>query len=229
MYGAFGGYLLSRSKWMGLVGLALLYPWLQFTVELTSIRVQEPFVLYRSYLWFPGMMLLFPLMLEKFPKRRTLFVLGFIVLLLVPLAWNRLWIFADNYRLWNDAAKLLYSEHEIGADRVFYNRGNAELENHDWDGAVNDFQRAVTLSPRLAQIHYGLGVAYENAKRYQDAVSQFDMAINIKPDDSSFFYAKGLTLKRLHQDDLAMRQMEKSCELNNTVACAIVGVSKIKN
>ena len=33
-----------------------------------------------------------------------MFGLGLIVLLLVPLAVNRLWVFADSYRLWNDAA-----------------------------------------------------------------------------------------------------------------------------
>ncbi len=223
-YGALGIWLLFRSRWMGLAGLALLYPWLQFMVEFSSVRVQEPFVLYRSYLWMPGMMLFFPLLLAKLPGRRKLLGLGFVALLLVPLAWNRLWVFADNYRLWNEAALLLRSERETGADRIYYNRGSAELAAQKWEDASADFQRAVTLSPKLAPIHYALGVAYINMKRNQDALAQFDAAIALKPDDANAYYAKGLSLKRLHQDDLAMRQMEKSCELKNMMACMIVQI-----
>ena len=47
--------LLLRGGIKGLFGLALLYPWLQ-PVKFPSIRVQEPFVLYRGYLSMPGMM-----------------------------------------------------------------------------------------------------------------------------------------------------------------------------
>ena len=224
-YGALGGWLLLRPRWMGLVGLALLYSWLQFLVEFSSIRVQEPFVLYRSYLWLPGMMLFFPLLLAKLPGRRTLLGLGLLVLLLVPLAWNRLWVFADNYRLWNDAALLLRSDQEPGADRIFYNRGNAELVAQNWEGAIADFQRAVALSPQLAPVRYALGLAYFNSGRYQDALAQFDAAIIIQSDDAKFYYAKGMSLKRLHEDDLAMRQIGKSCELKNMMACLIVQIN----
>lgn len=227
-YGVLGGWLLLRRGWMGLTGLALLYPWLQFMVEFTAIRVQEPFVLYRSYLWMPGMMLFIPLLLAKLPSRKTLLGLGLLALLLAPLAWNRLWVFADEYRLWNDAALLLHGERGMGADRIFYNRGNAELAAKKWAEAIADFQRAITLSPQLAPIHYALGVAYINTKRDQEALTQFDAALALQPDNASYYFAKAITLKRLHQDDLAMRQMEKSCELKNTTACAIVQMSSVK-
>ena len=125
-YGALGGWLLLRPRWAGLAGLALLYPWLQFMLEFSSIRVQEPFVLYRSYLWMPGLMLFIPLLLAKWPNKKTFLALGLTALLLAPLAVNRLWVFADNYRLWNDAALLLPNDRVAGADRIFFNRGQAE-------------------------------------------------------------------------------------------------------
>ena len=144
------------------------------------------------------------------------------MLLLVPLAWNRLWVFADNYRLWNDVVQLLHSDQTPGANRIFYNRGQAAAALHKWDEAIADFQRAVTLSPQLAPIHHELGFAYLNAGRYQDALAQFDAAIALKPDNASFYYGKAMSLKRLHRDDLATQQMEKSCELKYMTACVIV-------
>lgn len=221
-YGLVAVRLLLRGGTKGLIGFALLYPWLQFWLEFSSIRVQEPFVLYRSYLWLPGMVLLFPLMLVRLSGRRTLLGLGLLVLLLAPLAWNRLGTFSDNYRLWNDAALLLRNNSAPGADRIFYNRGQALAAEHKWEEAIADYKRTVALSPQLAPVRYALGLSYFNSGRYQDALAQFDAAIVIQPNDARFYYAKGMSLKRLHQDELSRQQMEKSCELKYMMACLIV-------
>jgi protein O-mannosyl-transferase len=223
-YGAGAVWLLLRGGLNGLIGFALLYPWLQFGVELTGIRVQEPFVLYRSYLWMPGLMLLVTLLLLRFPQKRTWLAMGCVSILLIPLAWNRLWVFGDNYRLWNDAALLLKNSRTAGADRIFYNRGQAELAAKKWDDAALDFKRSADISPQLAPIRYMLGVAYTNSGHLEEALVQYDAAIAIKPDDDQMYYSKGMTLKLLHRDKEAMQQMEQSCRLNNKVACFIVSM-----
>src|SRR5262249_43373915 len=43
--------LLVRGGRAGLAGFAMLGPWLLMLPEVAAVRVQEPFVLYRSYLW----------------------------------------------------------------------------------------------------------------------------------------------------------------------------------
>ena len=225
-YGAWGFWLLLRPRWAGLVGLALLYPWLLFVLEFSSIRVQEVFVLYRSYLWLPGLMLFIPVLLAKWPGKRSLLILGVTVLLLLPLAWNRLWVFGDNYRLWNDAVRLLTDERAAGAGRIFYNRGISASPDKKPGEAIADLERAVKLSPQLAPVHFVLGVEYFNALRYQDAMAQFDETIKLNPGNGQAYYAKGITLKRLHDDKQAIKYMEKSCELKNTAACMILGLGK---
>lgn len=185
-------------------------------------------MLYRSYLWMPGMMLFIPLLLMKLPGRRTLLTLGCVVLLMLPLAWNRLWTFADNYRLWNDAALLLKNEKVAGADRIYYNRAQASAATRNWGQAIADYQRVVAISPNLAPVRHAFGVAYLNFGRYQDALTQFDVAILLKADEASYYYAKGVTLKRLHEDGLAMQQIEISCKLKNVMACLIVSMEQKK-
>ena len=223
LYGLLGFGLLLRGSARGLVGMALLYPWLQFWVELSGIRVQEPFVLYRSYLWMPGLMLFFPLLLMKMPGRRTMLVLAGVVLLLVPLAWNRLLTFSNNYRLWNDAALLLPNERVAGADRIFYNRGQAEAAAHQWEPAAADFERAVAISPRLAPIRNELGKAYLNLAHYPEALAQFNAGIALQPDDGRLYFGKGLALMRQGLGEQAQQQMQKACELRNEVACMVAG------
>ena len=225
-YGMLALRLLLRSGSKGLLGFALLYPWLLFFIEFSSIRVQEPFVLYRSYLWMPGLMLLVPLLLIHLPGRRTLLALGFFVLLLLPLSWNRLWVFDDNFRIWDEAARHLDNDRVAGADRIYFNRGRAEMNAQHWEAAALDIERAAAISPQLAPVHYELGVVYTTLRRYEDALLQYDRAIKINPDENRVYLAKGLTLRRLHRDKEAAQQMEQSCRLKNEFACLFVSPTK---
>ncbi len=226
-YGAVGAWLLWRPRWAGLTGLALLYPWLQFLLEFSSVRVQEIFVLYRAYLWLPGLMLLVPVLVARWPGRRTLAALGLAVVLLLPLAWNRLWVFADGYRLWDDAAKLLRTGDEPLASRIFYNRANEAGAKGQWAAAAADYERAVAHwdGQENAVLHHDLGVAYFNTGRYQDALVQLDKAVTLDPKYAKAYFDLGLTLKRLDQGPAAKQQIEKSCELRYAIACLVLNRS----
>ncbi len=221
VYGALGLRLLLRPGWAGLAGLALLYPWVQFLLEFSSIRVQEPFVLYRSYLWMPGLMLFIPLVLARWPDRKRVAGVAVVVALLAPAAANRLWVFADTYRLWNDAALLLRDEQVAGADRIFFNRGQAENALGRRDEAIADFERALVLSPQFAQVHFELGWSYAVKKRYDDALVQFDAALALDPNLALGYYGKALILKMRHENKQAAALMAKACELKNAIACLI--------
>jgi protein O-mannosyl-transferase len=220
-YGVLGLWLLLRRGLTGLAGLALLYPWLQFLLEFSSIRVQEPFVLYRSYLWMPGLMLFIPLLLTKWPDRKTMVAIALVVAALAPLAANRLWVFADNYRLWNDAALLLHDKHEAGADRIFFNRGQAEEGMGRIDDAIADFERSLAVSPQYAPVHFELGWLYGRKGRYNDAMAQFDASIANDPTFANGYYGKAMLLKIRHENKRAAELMAKSCELKQPIACLI--------
>lgn len=214
-------WLLSGGS-KGIVGFALLYPWLLFPIEFASIRVQEPFVLYRSYLWMPGAMLLIPIILFHFSTRLAAILFAAIVVLLIPLSWNRLWVFSDNFKMWDDAVRLLASERVAGADRIFFNRGQAEMALQKWDEASRDFERAVAISPKLGPIHYQLGVTYSILKRFDDALKEFDTAAALSPKDARVYYSKAMVLRYLGHVDEAKQLMQKSCDLENPVACLIL-------
>lgn len=228
-YGFISLRLLLRGRQQGLIGLALFYPWVQFIVEFSTIRIQEPFVLYRSYLWMPGLLLLIPLLMIRWPGRKTLYALSLAALLLVPLSVNRLWVFSSSYRLWNDAAKLLRTGNEPLASRIYYNRGLAEGRLGRWVDASKDYERAIkrNLTEDPIMLH-DLGVAYFNTRRYQEALEWIDRAIVLKPDYAKAYYDKGMTLKMLGRKQMAMQQMEKSCKMKYVLACIIVEMNPDK-
>jgi len=220
-YGVLGASLLFRRGKLGLVGFALLFPWLMFLVEFSSVRVQEPFVLYRSYLWLPGMALLISLLLTRFPSQRMMVAMTIVMLGLIPLAWNRLWTFSDPYHLWNDAALMLEDGNVVGADRIYYNRGNAALSSRNWDMAIEDYRRVVANNPKIQPAYLNLGAAYYGLKRYQDALNAYDQAIALNPKDAQAYLGKGLSFQRMHNETAALEQINISCGMGSVVGCAI--------
>jgi len=221
-YGAFALIVLLRGGRFALLGLALLYPWCYFMVEFSSVRVQEIFVLYRSYLWLPGYMLLLPLIFSSLPSRKLVLVGALVILLLVPLAWNRLWVFADRYRLWDDAVGLLHGEDRLGAHRIYFNRAQASVAVKNWDAAIVDYQKSLAINSTYPEVNIALASTYINLKRYPEALAEFDRVIAGNPKNASAYYGKSYVLKNLHNMVGSIQQMEKSCQLGLKQACIIV-------
>ena len=223
VFGFAGIALLRGGGVCKLVGFALLYPWLQFILEFSTVRVQESFVLYRSYIWMPGLMMLVTLAVMKWSSRKTIAIFTAIALMLSIAAVNRLWIFADSYRLWDDVVRLLPDGSETpGADRIYFNRAQA-LEAHGRiQEAIEDLRQSLAISPQYAPVHFELGWLYLVSKEYDEAMIQFDQAITIDPEFARAYYGKALIMKVRHENEQAKALMEKSCQLEKqSVACLI--------
>ena len=223
-YGAFALISLFRGGRAALLGLALLYPWCYFMAEFSSIRIQEIFVLYRSYLWLPGYMLLLPLVLSSLPSRKTILIGALVALLFVPLAWNRLWVFADQYRLWDDAVRLLHGEDRLGAHRTYFIRAQASAKVNNWNEAIADYKKSLAINSTYPEVNIALASAYSSSGRYPESIAEFDKVIAGNPKNASAYYGKSFVLKKLRDMVGSVQQMEKSCQLGLKQACIIVAL-----
>jgi tetratricopeptide (TPR) repeat protein len=222
--------LLLKPGLAGLIGLALLAPWLLFAVEFATVRVQETFVLYRSYLWIPLLMLL-PAMLalrlqDLFHGRRQVVARWLMPLLLllclIPAASNRLAVAADPWTLWDDAARLLEDDAVPGADRILYNRGRAALAAGQHANAVADMERVVRISPDFWQVWQLLGAAHLANGQPQQAYQDFGRALQLRPNDGALLYARAIAAHRAGQLAQARVDLQSSCQASWMSACLIL-------
>ena len=105
-----------------MAGFGLLYFWILYLLEFSVIRFQEPFVLYRSYLWAPGLAIVSRQALAgcRCALRRGLRVAA---LLLSVQSWDRLRSMSSGLALWEDAASKLPAEPIPGGWRTLYGVG----------------------------------------------------------------------------------------------------------
>ncbi|MDD5029583.1 MAG: hypothetical protein PHH58_08810 [Rhodoferax sp.] len=218
-WGGAAFWLLLQRRISGLAGFAMLFPWLMFMTELSSIHIQEVFVLYRSYLWAPGIFCLIPIIFMQVDRKTVVLVLSLIAVALIPLSMDRLVTLSHPVLLWDDAQRLLAGRTTLpGANRIYYNRGTEYLKIDVNDKAIDDLKTAVAINEKVANAHGNLAVAYLKIADWPNAASAFSRAIKINYDNRNgvnprHIYGRAQAYENMGLLDRAKADYKVSCEL----------------
>lgn len=208
-FAAFGSvaiWLVLRGGRLALPAWGLLYVWIMFGVEFTAVRFQEPFVLYRSYLWAPGLVVAVAFALDRLPPR-------LLAVLLVPalavLSWqanDRLHSFSTGLAIWEDAASKLPADAVPGGYRTLYEVGREYLYAGRLGEAVEVTERCLRLYPRVFDCAFARAAIQIEMREYEKALPSIIYAIALRPRDGASRHHLGLTLENLGCRDEAKVQ-----------------------
>ncbi len=213
-------WLLLKGGRKGLAGFALLSPWILFIPELSTVRIQEPFVLYRSYLWMPLLFAAIPFVIDKLLRKQALLILMLASILFVPLTWNRLTTLSHSFYLWNDAEILIHNkENVIGAERIYYNRANAYSYLEKYDEAQNDYSKVIAINPQFSHAYLGRANAYFQQKNYLMALDDFNKTITLAFNTPKAHMGRGLILQAHGKQEMANKAFKISCAQGHINAC----------
>jgi tetratricopeptide (TPR) repeat protein len=171
--------VLRRSDALGLAGLCMLVPGLLFLTEFATVWLQDPFVLYRSYLWALTMPALVALPLIGL-KRNVLYAIGAVLACtFAGLAFERLLSLRDAQRAWADAAAkidLHAPVNAVGRWRPMLNLGAEYLERSAYDMALRQFSQAEALGEPLGTARFNMGVSLQQLQQHGRALEAFERA-----------------------------------------------------
>jgi tetratricopeptide (TPR) repeat protein len=211
--GALGVALLLKRGAARLCGFGLLYSWLLFCVEFTAPRYQEPFVLYRSYLWAPGIAIVGVGLLALLPVRAAAGAGALACALLAYGAYDRLGTFANPLRLWQDAVAKLPATPVPWGSRTLYNLGREYLYTEQPAKAIETAERCAALYPRTAQCHYARGVILLHLGEYAAAREHLARTLQLLPSAGVVHHRMGLTLEGLERIDEAKASYRTAAKL----------------
>jgi cytochrome c-type biogenesis protein CcmH/NrfG len=66
---------------------------------------------------------------------------------------------------------------------IFFQLGYLKLNGQDWKGAIQAFEKSLSLSPQYANAKYFLGIAYEAVGERAKAIAQFEDLSRTNPDN----------------------------------------------
>ena len=196
-YGLLGLYLMRREGLARVAGFGLLFPWILFFTEFTTIRFQEPFVLYRSYLWAPGLMVLLASGLARVPGRVAIALALLLLPLLFYQAHDRLQTFSSSLALWEDAVAKLPRKAVPGGSRTLYNLGREYLYRDRAVQAIAVAERCLAEYPDTYDCHMARASIHLHLEEYRQAIPQFARAIFLRPESGIARYHLGVTLENL--------------------------------
>lgn len=223
LYPIIAGWLLWRGRVAGMLGFALLAPWLLFSTELVSVRLQEIFVLYRSYLWAPPLFILVAMGLRRFSRQLAISVGALMILFLFAFSFDRLTSFSHGYLLWNEAAILAEKNIDqpgvAGLARIYHNRGLALYREGFVGKAIEDYDRALARKPDYSYVYNDRGAARLDLKDYGGALADFETAIRLKRDYLRPYAGRAIALAGLGRNKEAKEAFSLACTLGWKTAC----------
>ncbi|NBS46114.1 MAG: tetratricopeptide repeat protein [Betaproteobacteria bacterium] len=172
--------VVRREGTLQLAALLVLMPLLIFSTEFVLVWIQDPFVLYRSYLWaivMPGLVYL--LVTSLMQPRAQLVLLGIVCLVLTALAFERANSLRTSFSAWDDAARKVdmgAPANAVGRWRAFLNRGSELLERGSAQSAIADFDTAVKLGEPDGSAAMNIGIALQSSKQHPQAMTWFERA-----------------------------------------------------
>ena len=176
------GFSLRTGKHR-LFAFGLAFSALLFLVEFSLVRFQEPYVLYRSYIWAIGYAATVAALARHLPWRVTLALGALVLPLLFVQSQDRLESFSSRAALWEDAAAKLPKPEVAGASRIFFNRGNERFQKGNMEGALLDISKAIELSPENSSFYLARATTLTRIGRPQEALSDLETAERITPHD----------------------------------------------
>lgn len=210
--------LFQPSAKTRLAALLVLIPMVLFQTEFWIIRVQEPFAIYRSYLWaisLPGLM---ALAFGYFNKRQLLVASTALVVWQTGVAMTRVQTFTNDLAIWSDAiAKSNATPYfrGFGLWRQYINRGSAYLNRGDVRHALQDFHRADNLGALHGVGQYNIGVVLHMLGSHREALHALQKAESINKRDPLLQYRLGEVYYALHMPHEALKSYQNAAALGS--------------
>ena len=200
---------------VALLGFCLFAATVLFITEFSSVWIQDPFVLYRSYLWaiaVPGVIFLG---VSVLPKRAA--IAGAVVVAAVFLwqASDRIQTFKSELSVWSDAVQKLPRELVIGKSRPYLNRGQAYQLRGDNTRALRDYERSTAFGDGGEGL-LNTGALLMNAGRPAEALIAFDGATARGQTGATLALNRGSALAATGQAQAAFDSLSSGFGLNPT-------------
>lgn len=225
-YVVFSARLLLKGGVMGLLGFSMLAPSLLFFTEFAAVRFQEPFVLYRSYLWAPFFFIPVALVMRLL-SIKVLVVLFFLFLCFFSGAsFLRLKTYSHPVFVWQEAADVFEvgsaSNEVFGGYRIYYNLGTELSELGFLESSISALNRAIELKPSYGWAWNNRGAVYLNMGMYSAAQTDFEMATKLLPGNEMPWRGVVQVLTRLGKKDELERAQKMLCVLAGKSDCGAV-------
>ncbi len=78
----------------------------------------------------------------------------------------------------------------------YFKNGNAKYSLKDYQGAINDYEKAIKLKPEYAEAWYGKAICESILSKYDDALTDFNKAAELDPSNKDVIFNRAYYVKQ---------------------------------
>lgn len=201
-----------RSKHK-LLSFSIFWFFLTLLPESSILPLADVIFEHRLYLPLVGysvfLVTIFYLLLEKKDIRMTVVLLSIIAAFYAALAYSRNFYWKSEFSLWDDA--IHKSPRKL---RAYNERGAAYVRIGNYEKALDDFNRAISLNPDYHIAYYNRGQVYKILGNYELAIANYEKAAEISPKYFEAFNNLGTTYAAKGDTAKAILFFNKAIEIN---------------
>jgi tetratricopeptide (TPR) repeat protein len=103
---------------------------------------------------------------------------------------------------------------------AYLNRALARVEQHEYDRAISDLNRAIEIRPQYVDAYNQRGVARKNKNDLQGAITDFNKALELNPQYAAAYVNRGLARDLLGDPNGAIKDYNKALQIEPNDAIA---------
>lgn len=130
--------------------------------------------------------------------------------LLIGITQRQILIWRDSISLWSYQIDLFPEDESI----VYSLRAAAYKRNGNLNEAVNDYSKAIELSPKWSNAYNNRAIVYEAMGRYEDAINDYNKAIVLEPKYLIALYNRGDLFEKTGKAENALADYTKAIGLD---------------
>lgn len=92
---------------------------------------------------------------------------------------------------------------------VHFEKGVDYINQEDYQQAVEEFNRVISIDSEYIDAYCGIGIAYLNQKNYKKAIEVFEKATALGPDEPIAYYLLGKAYKEIMNYEQAISAWNK--------------------
>jgi len=85
----------------------------------------------------------------------------------------------------------------------YFSKGNYALKHRDYQAAIWNYQKAISLDSETPNFHYNLGLTYYEIGNYRESIDSFRRVETLAPNQSDTFYNLALAYNKISESRMA--------------------------
>ena len=85
----------------------------------------------------------------------------------------------------------------------YFNEGNSALKHRDYQAAIWNFQKAISLDSETPNFHYNLGLTYYEIGNFKESIDSFRRVEMLVPNQSDTYYNLALAYNKISESRMA--------------------------